>query len=139
MFLTVNPYLFIPPVVEHVRIIPRVTHKFSFEECHIETRRVVVDKLKEEHLHGEPVLILKVGSWDFCKSNQTNIKNCNAHCMTDRQSATTSTLPRRQTKIGQVPVGHTGMLLQLLSSSSHRYCCPLPPFFFTQGTLLSFH
>ncbi len=42
-------------------------HKFAFEEGHIEAGGIVVDKLEQEHLHGQPVLILEVGLWDFCR------------------------------------------------------------------------
>lgn len=67
-------YLLVPEaaqsVVEHVCVFTRVTNKLSLEECHIEAGGVVVDKLKEEHLDCQPVLILQMGLWDFCGTKE---------------------------------------------------------------------
>jgi len=38
---------------------------FSFYKGNVETRGVVVDKLKEEHLQCQAVLIVSPGPWKF--------------------------------------------------------------------------
>lgn len=62
-------HLLIPQFAKHVWVVTRITHKFSFEEGHVKAGRVVIDKLEQEHLHGQPVLILEVGFWDFCRNS----------------------------------------------------------------------
>lgn len=47
-------YLFVSqptPFAEHVGIVARITHEFALEKGDVEARRIVVDKLEEEHLH----------------------------------------------------------------------------------------
>lgn len=53
------------PFPEHVWVFTRKAHKFALKESHIEARRVIVDKLEEKHLHGEPVLVFQMGLWDL--------------------------------------------------------------------------
>lgn len=63
-------YLFVPqsaPLAKHVGIIPRIADKLALKESHIEAGGVVVDKLEEEHLHRQLVLILQVGLGNFCQ------------------------------------------------------------------------
>lgn len=71
-------YLFIPqfaPLAKHISIISGIADKLSLKKGHVEARRVVVDKLEEEHLHCQFVLILQVGLWDFCKArHKTDFK-----------------------------------------------------------------
>lgn len=62
-------YLFIPqvaPFAKHISIISRIANKLALKESHIEAGGVIVDKLEEEHLHSQFVLILQVGLWNFC-------------------------------------------------------------------------
>ena len=47
-----------------------MTHELPLEEGHVEAGGVVVDELEQKHLHGQPVLVLQVGLWDFCGKNQ---------------------------------------------------------------------
>ena len=71
-FLSFNKkaHLLVPQFAEHVRVVTGMTHKFAFEEGHVEAGGVVVDKLEQEHLHGQPVFILQVGLWDFCRKQR---------------------------------------------------------------------
>lgn len=65
-----RPHLLVPqaaPFTKHVCVITRVTHEFAFEEGHVEAGGVVVDKLEQEHLHRQLVLVLQVGFGDLCK------------------------------------------------------------------------
>lgn len=62
-------YLFISqptPFAEHVGIFARVTHKFALEKGDVEAGGIVVDKLEEEHLHCQLVLILHMGFRNLC-------------------------------------------------------------------------
>lgn len=68
--LSFKTHLLIPkflPFAKHVCVVTRVTHKFAFEEGHIEAGGVVVDKLEHEHLRNQPVLIFQVSFWYFCR------------------------------------------------------------------------
>lgn len=56
--------------VEHVLVVARVTDKLALEEGHVEAGGVVVDKLKEEHLDRQPVLVLQVSLGDFCGTEE---------------------------------------------------------------------
>lgn len=65
-----NWYLFIPqfaPLAKHISIISRIADKLALKEGHVEAGGVVVDKLEEEHLHRQLVLILQVGLRNFCQ------------------------------------------------------------------------
>lgn len=55
---------------EHVHVFPRIAHELSLEEGHVEARGIIVDKLEEEHLHGQLVLVLQVSLWDFCNARK---------------------------------------------------------------------
>lgn len=54
------------PFAKHVLVLAGKTDKFSLKESNVEAGGVVVDKLEQEHLHGQPVLILMVGFGNLC-------------------------------------------------------------------------
>lgn len=44
----------------------RKANRFPFEEGDVETRGVIVDELKEEHLQGQAVLVVRLGPRKLC-------------------------------------------------------------------------
>lgn len=75
-------YLFIPqfaPLAKHVNVVARIADKLALKEGHIEAGGVVVDKLEEEHLHCQLVLILQVGLGDFYKTKKQLKRQINNH------------------------------------------------------------
>lgn len=57
--------LFVSVFAQPVHRVPRIADKFALEECDVEAGGVVVDKLEQEHLHGQAVLIISLGPWEF--------------------------------------------------------------------------
>lgn len=43
-----------------------MANRLPFEESDVETRGVIVDELKEEHLHGQAVLVVGLGPGQLC-------------------------------------------------------------------------
>ncbi|KAF3854927.1 hypothetical protein F7725_022982, partial [Dissostichus mawsoni] len=68
---------------KHIGIISRIADKFALKESHVEAGGIVVDKLEEEHLHRQFVLILQMGLGNFCHNHngyiKTQIRNTLVH------------------------------------------------------------
>lgn len=65
----IGTHLLVPQTAafaKHVHIVAGKTDKLALKEGNVEAGGIVVDKLEQEHLHGQPVLILRVGFGDLC-------------------------------------------------------------------------
>lgn len=80
-FLPVVPHYL--PEMSHLLIaespkpvdrLSRIANHLPFEESDVETRRVIVHELKEEHLQRQAVLVLRFGPRQLCSTqNETLI------------------------------------------------------------------
>ena len=59
-------YLLIPELPQDIDRLSWVANHLPLDEGDVETWGVVVDKLKQEHLHGQTVLIIRAGPRDLC-------------------------------------------------------------------------
>lgn len=59
-------YLLVPVFPQEVNGRSGITDHFPFGKGDVETRRVIVDELKEEHLQGQAVLVVCLGPWKLC-------------------------------------------------------------------------
>lgn len=86
IFLQETEYhLLIPIFSQEINRFSRVADYFSFYKSDVEARGVVVDKLKQEHLHRQAVLVVSSGPRKLCRymrdwifkkcSTQEKIKN----------------------------------------------------------------
>jgi hypothetical protein len=60
-------YIFIPQVSENMLVMAWISHKSSFEEGNVENRGIKVDELEEEHLEGQIVIKIRLGTMHFFK------------------------------------------------------------------------
>lgn len=61
-------YLLIAEGAQPVDRLPRISHHLPFEESNVEAGRVIVHKLKEEHLQRQAVLVLRFGPRQLCST-----------------------------------------------------------------------
>lgn len=59
-------YLLVPELSQEINRLPGIANRFSFDKGDVETRGVIVDKLKEEHLQGQAVLVFCLGPRKLC-------------------------------------------------------------------------
>lgn len=66
--LTEMSHLLIAERPKPVDGLSRIAHHLPFEESDVETGRVIVHKLKEEHLQRQAVLVLRFGPRQLCST-----------------------------------------------------------------------
>lgn len=70
-------YLLITVFSQEINGISGIANCFAFGEGDVETGGVVVDKLKEEHLQGQAVLVVRLGARKlcYCASDEKELRN----------------------------------------------------------------
>lgn len=61
-----EPYLLISVLSHEIHRRSRKANRFPFEEGDVETRGVIIDELKEEHLQGQAILVVRLGPRKLC-------------------------------------------------------------------------
>lgn len=59
-------YLFVTVLSHNINGVPRKADCFPFEKGDVETGGVIVDELKQEHLQGQTVLVVRLCPRELC-------------------------------------------------------------------------
>lgn len=62
-------YLLVPVFSQEINRFSRKADCFPFGKGDVETGGVVVDELKEEHLEGQAVFVVRFGPWKLCRKD----------------------------------------------------------------------
>lgn len=65
-------HLFITVLSQDINRVSRKADRFPFEEGDVKAGRVIVDKLKQEHLQGQTVLVVRLCPRELCRSAVDN-------------------------------------------------------------------
>lgn len=70
-------YLLVTVFSQEINRVSGIANCFPFGEGDVETGGVIVDKLKEEHLQGQAVLVVRLGPRKlcYCASDEKGFRN----------------------------------------------------------------